>query len=68
MNQQIQQKKDIIIEQQKNIINIEDAITHINAMLQDIGIDGISIRKIDDEEMYAIERNAMIITKIVIAF
>lgn len=57
LNQQIQQKKDLIIEQQKNIINIEDAITHINAMLQDIGIDGISIRKIDDEEMYAIERN-----------
>lgn len=57
LSTQIQQQKDIIIEQQKNIINIEEAITHINAMLQDIGISDISIRKIEEEEMYAIERN-----------
>ena len=57
LKNQIQRQNEIIVEQQKNIVNIEEAITHINSMLQDIGIDDISIRKVDEEEMYAIGRN-----------
>lgn len=57
LKNQIQQQKVIIVTQQKNIVNIEDAITHINSMLQDIGIDDISIQKVDEEEMYAIGRH-----------
>ena len=57
LKNQILQQKDIIVTQQKNIVNIEEAITHINSMLQDIGIDDISIQKVDEEEMYAIGRH-----------
>ena len=57
LKNQIQQQKDIIVTQQKNIVNIEEAITHINSMLQEIGIDDISIQKVDEEEMYAIGRH-----------
>ena len=53
---QIKQQRAIIVEQQRKVINIEDSINHINAMLQDIGIDEIYIKRVEEEEMYAIAR------------
>lgn len=53
---QIKQQRAIIVEQQRKVINIEDSINHINAMLQDIGIDEIYIKRVEGEEMYAIAR------------
>ncbi len=56
LNSQIRQQKAIVTEQQQKVINIEDSISHINTMLQNIGIDEISIKRVEEEEMYAIAR------------
>lgn len=56
LNSLILRQRAIVTEQQQKVINIEDSINHINAMLQDMGIDEISIKKVEGEEMYAIAR------------
>lgn len=56
LNDIVQQQRKIIIEQRQKVINIEDSINHINAMLQDMGIDEISIKRVEGEEMYTIAR------------
>lgn len=53
---QLEEQNKIIAEQQMNVINIEDSVQRINSLLQNIGIDNITIRKVDDEEMYTIAR------------
>ena len=56
LREQLEEQNRVIAEQQKNIINIEESIQRINGLLQNIGIDNIIIRKVDDEEMYTIAR------------
>ena len=56
LREQLEEQNRVIAEQQMNVINIEDSIQRINSLLQNIGIDNIIIRKVDDEEMYTIAR------------
>lgn len=54
----ILQLKNTIEDQQKKIVNIEEAIKHINSMLVDMGIVDFRIIKYRDEEsLYRIVRN-----------
>lgn len=49
-------QNDIILEAQRNTININEAIASINTRLNDLGIDGFSIKKHEDE-FYKIVRD-----------
>lgn len=51
-------QKNIIEDNQKNIINIDESIEHINNGLIDIGIDNFKIKKYSDN-LYKIEREGV---------
>ena len=53
---QIQEQKGIITSEQKNVINIDEAIENINALLLDLGITDFKIIKHEEEGLYRITR------------
>ena len=56
LQNQIDQQKEIIEAEQQNIVNIEESINHINAMLVDMGIIDFKITKCKEEGLYRIVR------------
>ncbi len=55
IDKKLSNKKTVIIEQQKNTVNIQEAIDNINSGLIELGIDGFAIEK-HTETLYKIER------------
>ena len=56
LQDQIDKQKAIIEEEQQNIVNIEESINHINAMLVDMGIVDFKITKCKEEGLYRVVR------------
>lgn len=54
-NTQIKSQKQIIANEQKNVVNIQEAIDHINSFLIDLGIDDFNIVPYKDN-LYRIQR------------
>lgn len=54
-NAQIKDQKQIIANEQKNVVNIQEAIDHINSFLVDLGIDDFNIVSYGDD-LYRIQR------------
>lgn len=57
IEQQRKQKLAIIATNQKSVVNIDEAIVHINNNLQSIGITDFKVVKCDGEDAYHISRN-----------
>lgn len=56
LQNQINKQKAIIEAERQNIVNIEDSINHINAMLVDMGIVDFKITKCKEEGLYRVVR------------
>ena len=52
----IDEQKRLIADLQKQTVNIDEAVDHINSMLNEIGVTGFQVVK-DDENFYKIKRN-----------